>query len=60
MDEKQKFASTEKSIAQAYAAYIVALATRKHGPDKPEISDTKLQGTWQANAIEQKRLNKPG
>jgi hypothetical protein len=41
MDEKQKSSSTEKSIAQAYAAYMMALAARKHGPDKPEIPATK-------------------
>jgi hypothetical protein len=59
MDEKQKSSSTETSIAQAYAAYMVALATRKHGPDKPDIPDARQPSTWQAGATEQKRPNKP-
>lgn len=54
MDEKLESSSKEKSIAQAYAAYMLALATRKHGPDKPDISCTEQQSTWQAGAIKQK------
>ena len=54
MDEKLKSSSKEESIAQAYAAYMLALATRKHGPDKPDISCAEQRSTWQISAIKQK------
>ena len=34
MDEKVEVSDTEKSVAQAYAAYLVALANRQQIADK--------------------------
>ena len=54
MEEKQKSSSTENSIAQAYAAYMIALAARKRVPDTP---DETQQEAWRENIAEKR---KPG
>nr|WP_315259163.1 hypothetical protein [uncultured Duganella sp.] len=52
MDEKQQPSSTEKSIAQAYAAYMIALAARNNISGKPEGSQ---QRAFWKSTVEQKK-----